>query len=60
MARIIFVGESELQISDEDYYFLKNKFIFITHKFYNGDIPKYIRLKDGTLVNTDNILCIEE
>ena len=53
MAKIIFVGESELQITEEDYGMFKNRFIIY------DDCPKYICLADGTLVNTDNILCIE-
>lgn len=57
MARIIFVGESELQVSDEDAKKICNaiKLSF----FFPSDVNKFARLSDGVVVNINHILFID-
>lgn len=57
MARIIFVGESELQISDEDAKRVCD--VIKLSVFFPSDISKFIRLSDGVIVNINHILFID-
>ena len=57
MARIIFVGESELQISDEDAKKICN--VINLSALFPSDTSKFTRLSDGVVVNINHILFID-
>ena len=57
MARIIFVGESELQISDEDAKKICSA-INLSPLFPSGTMA-FTRLSDGAVVNINHILFID-
>lgn len=57
MARIIFVGESELQISDEDA--KKICKVINLSALFPSDTSKFTRLSDGAVVNINHILFID-
>ena len=57
MARIIFVGESELQISDEDA--KKICEVINLSALLPSDTSNFTRLSDGAVVNINHILFID-
>lgn len=57
MARIIFVGESELQVSDEDAKKICN--VINLSVLFPSDQINFTRLSDGVVVNINHILFID-